>query len=242
MRISAFGLALVLVATAAASAHAAPPSDDTAVEARLAYLEVVLTREESKVRTWRDSWVSAFSALSLLQLGVGAASTETGVRAAAVVGGVKAGLAAASILVVPATAEKASSTLSKLGGRSPAERRARLHAAEQLLETSAQEARFRGSWISLVAGAFLNLGGAAVLWAGYKRPGEGWFGLGSGLVVGQLFYQTQPTGSIAAWAAYSRAVGQGKAPPSVASLAAKEPSIRWSVTPGAGGLVVQGMF
>ena len=77
---------------------------------------------------------------------------------------------------------------------------------------------------------------------GYHRAASGWFSLGSGVVVGQLFYQTQPTGSIAAWAAYSTAVGQGKAPPSVASLAAKEPSIRWSLAPGAGGLVVQGLF
>lgn len=241
MRISAAGLALVLVATHVAPALAAPP-DDADVEARLAYLEVVLNRDESSVHRWRDSWISAFSALALLQIGVGAASTDTGVQGAAIVGGVKSALAAASILASPATAVTVTATLAPLGGRAPSDRRARLHAAEQLLAASASEARFRRSWIPLVAGAFLNLGGAAVMFAGYHRPASGWFGLGSGVVVGQLFYQTQPTGSIAAWAAYSTAVGQGKAPPSVASLAAREPSIRWSVTPSVGGLVVQGLF
>ena len=41
----------------------------------------------------------------------------------------------------------------------------------------------------------------------------GWFGLGSGLAVGQLFYQTQPTGAITAWSAYTRSRDLGKAPP-----------------------------
>lgn len=241
MRIRVAALLLMLLATHAAPALAAAP-DDAAVVARLAYLESVLAREEGKIHTWRDGWVSAFSAVALLQLGIGGASTDTGVRGAAFVGGTKSLLAAASILVVPATAAKASSTLRTLGARTPEERRARLRAAESLLEKSAAEARFRRSWIPLVAGAFLNLGGATVMWAGYHRAGSGWFGLGSGLVVGQLFYQTQPTGAIAAWADYTRAVDQGKAPPSAASLAAKEPSIRWSLAPSAGGLVVQGTF
>ena len=241
MKISAAGLALVLATAHVAPALAAPP-DDAAVEARLAYLEVALARDERQIRAWHDTWVSAFSALAVLQIGVGAASTDTGVRGAALVGGVKATLAATSILVSPTTALKNSATLSGFAGHTPADRRARLHAAEQLLEASSAEARFKRSWIPLVAGAFLNLGGAAVMWLGYKRPGPGWFGLGSGLVVGQLFYQTQPTSSIAAWAAYSTAVGQGKAPPSAASLTRKEASIRWAVAPGPGGLVVQGLF
>lgn len=241
MKISAAGLALVLVAIHAAPAFATPPGDD-AVEARLTYLELVLDREQSKLHTWHDGWLSAFSALALVQVGLGAATTDPGVQGASIVGGVKSALAATSILISPATGLTATMTLAPFGGRSPADRRARLHAAEELLEKSASEARFRRSWLPLVAGAFLNIGAAAVMWGGYHRAGSGWFGLGSGLVVGQLFYQTQPTGAIAAWAAYSTAVGQGKAPPSLASLAAKEPSIRWSVTPGAGGLVVQALF
>ncbi len=241
MRNLVAGLSLVLVVTHAGAALAIPP-EEAAIDARLAYLEAVLAREESKVRTWRESWVSAFSALALLQVGIGSATTDSGVRGAALVGGTKSLLAAASILVVPSTAVKASSTLQNLGARTPEERRARLRAAEQLLEASAREARFRRSWIPLVAGAFLNLGGATVMWAGYHRSGAGWFGLGSGIVVGQLFYQTQPTGAIAAWAAYTGALEQGKAPPSVASLVAREPRVRWSVAPSAGGLVVQGTF
>jgi hypothetical protein len=241
VRISAAGLALVLITIHVAPALAAPP-DDAAVEARLAYVELALNRDEASIHAWRDTWISAFSALALVQVGVGAASTDTGVQGAALVGGVKSALAATSILISPASALKVTDTLSPFGGRTPRDRRERLHAAEKLLEASAAEARFRRSWIPLVAGVFLNLGGASVMWLGYKRPGSGWFGLGSGLVVGQVFYQTQPTGSIAAWAAYSTAVGQGKAPPSVASLVPKEPSIRWSVAPGAGGLVVQGLF
>jgi hypothetical protein len=241
MRIPVAGLVLLLAAIPTSSALAASP-EDAEIDARLTYLEVVLAREEGKVHTWRESWVSAFSALALLQLGVGSATTDPGVRGSALVGGAKSLLAATSILVVPATAEKASSTLRKLGTSTPDERRARLRAAEQLLEASAGEARFRRSWIPLVAGALLNLGGATVMWAGYHRGGAGWFGLGSGLVVGQLFYQTQPTGAIAAWSAYTNALARGKAPPSAASLGAKEPSIRWSVAPSVAGLLVQGTF
>jgi hypothetical protein len=241
MRIPLAALALALAATYAAPARAAP-DDEAAIDARLVFLETVLAREEGKMHTWRETWISAFSGLTLLQLGLGAATTDPAVRGTAIVGGTKSLLAAASILAVPATAIKASSTLAPLGGRTPRERRARLLAAEQLLEASAGEARFRRSWIPLVAGALLNLGGATVMWVGYHRPGAGWFGLGSGLVVGQLFYQTQPTGAITAWAAYTRALAQGKAPPSAASVAAKEPSIHWSIAPSAGGVVVQGTF
>jgi hypothetical protein len=240
MRIFFAGLVLALVATHAAPARAAP-DDEAAIDARLAFLEAVLAREEGKMHTWRESWISAFSALSLVQLGLGSATTDPAVRGTAFVGGTKSLLAVASILAVPTTAIKASSTLQGLAARTPKERRARLRAAEQILEASAGEARFRRSWIPLVAGAFLNLGGAAVMWVGYHRPGAGWFGLGSGVVVGQLFYQTQPTGAITAWAAYTRALEQGKAPP-LASLVVKEPSIRWSIAPSAGGLVVQGTF
>ncbi|MEP7123393.1 MAG: hypothetical protein ABJE95_20875 [Byssovorax sp.] len=239
MRIPVAGLVLALAATHAAPAHAAP--DDAAIDARLAFVEAVLAREEGKLRTWRESWISTFSALALLQLGLGGATTDPAVRGTALIGGTKTVLAVASILAVPSTAIKASSTLRALGARTPRERRARLAAAERLLEASASEARFRRSWIPLVAGAFLNLGGATVMWAGYHRPGAGWFGLGSGVVVGQLFYQTQPTGAISAWAAYTRALQQGKPLPSV-SLVVKEPAIRWSLAPSAGGLVVQGTF
>jgi hypothetical protein len=240
MRIPLAGLVLALLATGAAPALAAPV-DEATIDARLVFLETVLAREEGKMHTWRESWISAFSAISLLQLGLGAASTDPAVRGASFVGGTKSLLATASILAIPSTAIKASTTLQGLGARTPRERRARLRAAEQLLELSATEARFRRSWVPLVAGVFLNLGGATVMWAGYNRPFAGWFGLGSGVVVGQLFYQTQPTGAIAAWAAYTRALQQGTAPPSV-SLVVKEPAIRWSLAPSAGGLVVQGTF
>lgn len=241
MRIPIIGLSLALAATHAAPALAAP-QDEAAIDARLAFLEAILAREESKMHTWRESWVSAFSAVTLLQLGLGSATADPAVRGTAFVGGTKSLLAAASILVIPSTAIKASSTLQRLGARTPQERRARLHAAEQLLEASAREARFRRSWLPLVAGAFLNLGGATVMWVGYHRPGAGWFGLGSGVVVGQLFYQTQPHGAIAAWDAYTRAVEQGRLPPTMASLAAREPSIHWSIAPSAEGVVVQGSF
>jgi hypothetical protein len=242
MKIRTAALALVLVAAHASPAFAAPPDEDAAVTARLAFLEAVLARDGAKLGTWRDAWVSTFAALALLQVGVGVPTTDVGVRGAAFVGGIKSLLAAGSILAVPATIVTASARLGALDARTPEERRAKLLVAESLLQKSAAESRFRHSWMPLVAGALLNVGGAAVMWAGYHRPGSGWFGLGSGLVVGQLFYQTQPIGAIAAWDAYSRARDQGKPPPTVASLAAKEPAIRWSVAPGAGGVLLQGSF
>jgi hypothetical protein len=231
----------VLVASHAAPA-AATPEDDAAVSARLAFVEGALAREEARVRTWREVWLGTFSALSLLQVGIGAATTDTDVRGASLVGGAKSLLAAGSILVVPSPILTATSSLRELGARTPEERRAKLRIAESILEKSAAEQRFRRSWLSLVAGALLNLGGAAVMWVGYKSPGSGWFGLGSGLVVGQLFYQTQPTGAISAWSAYTRSRDQGTALPSAASLVPKAPAIRWSLAPSAGGLVVQGTF
>jgi len=241
------GLVLLLSATRAAPTFAAGPDaapapDDAAVSARLAYVELALLREEAPTRTWRDGWLGTFSGLSLLQVALGTATTDNAVRGTAIVGGAKSLLAAASILVVPYTPLTASSTLRGLGARTPSERRAKLQLAESLLQRSAVEERFRRSWIPLVAGALLNLGGATVMWAGYRSGGAGWFGLGSGLVVGQLYYQSQPTGAISAWAAYARVRDQGAAPPSTASLAARTPGIRWSIAPSAGGVVVQGTF
>ena len=241
MRPQAAGLALLLLAAHPAPASAEEPLDDAAVSARLAFVERVLAREESSTLTWRDGWLGAFSGLALLQVALGAGTTDTAVRGTAIVGGTKSLLAAASILVIPSTAVTVSSTLLGASASTPSARRARLTLAESLLSRIAREERFRRSWMPLVAGAFLNLGGATVMWAGYHRAFSGWFGLGSGLVVGQLYYQTQPTGAITAWAAYTKARAEGAAPP-FAVLAPRQPGIRWSLAPGAGGLVLRGSF
>jgi hypothetical protein len=241
MRPCAAGLALLLLATRPALASAEAPLDDAVVSARLAFVESVLAREEASMLTWRDGWLGAFSGLALLQVALGAGTNDTAVRGTAIVGGTKSLLAAASILVIPSTAVTVTSALLGSSARTPSARRARLTLAESLLARIAREERFRRSWMPLVAGAFLNLGGATVMWAGYHRAFSGWFGLGSGLVVGQLYYQTQPTGAITAWAAYTKARAEGAALPT-AVLAPKEPAIRWSLAPGAGGLVLRGAF
>jgi hypothetical protein len=247
MKLHVTGIVFLLAATRAASTFAgepgaAPTPDDAMVSARLAYVERALQREEASTRTWHDGWLGAFSALAVLQVAVGSATTDAAVRGTAIVGGTKSLLAVASILVVPYTPLTASTTLRRLGAGTPSDRRTRLQLAESLLQRSASEERLRRSWVPLVAGALLNLGGATVMWAGYHRGGSGWFGLGSGMAIGQLYYHSQPTGAIGAWAAYARARDQGAPPPSTASLATRAPGPSWSLAPSPGGVVVQGTF
>jgi len=132
-------------------------------------------------------------------------------------------------MVLPFTARSAATRLRALGEDTPAARRAKLLEAESLLAASAREERFSRSWVPLGLGLALNLSSTFILWAGFHRPGAGWFGLGAGTAVSQLQFWTQPTGALTAWDAYTR--GAWRSPP-------RAPVVRWSVS----GLSVQGSF
>lgn len=233
-------LAALLTAVLCSGRARAEPARSTAtsdaeVTLRLAYLERVLERDEPRLRLWRDSWVSIFAGLALAQGGLALGATDGGVRAVSIAGGIKSALAFAGVLAAPATGRTAATRLRAEPASTPAERRAKLRLAESLLRASAGDERLRRSWIPLAAGAVLNASGACVIWA-LHRPVEGWLGLGSGVVVGQIQYWSQPTGAVASWEAY--AAGRFREPVPRAAPAA----LRVSVIPGPGGLAIAGSF
>ena len=234
-RIAAAALALGLVPLAVLVPRSARAGDPAGAEisARLAYVVGALEREEAPARTWSDGWTFGFAGLSLTQGALALTATDVGVRVSSVAGAIKSGLGFAARLVLPLTARSAATSLRAMREDTPEARRAKLRAAESLLARSAKEERFGRSWVPLGLGLALNLSSTFILWAGYQRAGAGWFGLASGTAVSQLQFWTQPTGAITAWDAYTR--GAWGAPP-------RPPPVRWSVTPAANGLAVQGAF
>lgn len=216
-------------------ASAADPPDGE-VEARLAYLERALAREQGPMVTWRDGWVAAYAGFVLAQGGFALSATDGAARATAIIGAAKSTIGLVAILATPATARTAATRLEAVSARTPRERREKLRLAESLLRESAREQRFRRGWFPLVGAALVNTAGAWALWAAHRVPVTGWLGIGVGLSVGQIQYWTQPTGAAPAWDAYTR--GLFRRAPARAGAAGGS----LSVAPSPGGLALAGSF
>jgi hypothetical protein len=218
---------LLLTGVTPRAARAGEPDETSA---RLAYVIGALEREEPSARLWSDGWTFGFAGLVATQATLALAASDASVRAATVSGAIKSGIGFTARLVLPFTARSAATRMRALPEDTLAARRAKLLAAEALLARSAGEERFSRSWVPLGLGLALNLSSTFILWAGFHRPGAGWFGLGAGTAVSQLQFWTQPTGAITAWDAYTR--GAWRLPPP------RPPAVRWSVS----GLSVLGSF
>jgi hypothetical protein len=236
MRWRATAIAIPLLLGAAADARAEPTDAD--VSARIAWIERVLEREQAHARLWRDGWITAFTGVTLAQLGILGMVDDGPARLLAGIGAAKSTIAFSFLLVSPMAARSGAATLRAAPDRTPAERRAKLRLAESLLGTIAKEERFNRSWFPLAGGALVNTAGAWIFWAKYRRPVDGWVGVGVGVGVSQLQYHTQPTLAIRAWDAYVRAGPEGPGPRAVAPAPA--PGV--AIVPAPGGLAIEGSF
>jgi hypothetical protein len=234
-RTTCFAVLFLHAIAAPALAEPAAPRSDAEVEARLAWIERALDREQASGRLWYDSWVGLFGAATLAQAGIALNVNDPAARVSGIVGSVKSGIACGFMLLNPATARTAADTIRAMRADTPAERAAKLLRAETLLRTIATEQRFGRSWFPRVGGAALNTAAAWITWATTRGTAVGWIGLLSGVAVAQLNIHTQPTSAIAAWESYSRA---GSALPRLDPA----PPPRVSVVPMGAGLALHTTF
>jgi hypothetical protein len=235
VKVVASVLTLALL-TAVRSAHADPVADDADVTARLAWIEHVLERDESSIRTWRGAFLGIYSAAALAEGALLANATTSADRINAAINAGKAGIGFTFLLVSPFTGNTAGTLLHALPAGTPAERRAKLARAEAWLRTSAKEEQDARGWFPQIGGAVLNVGGAWLSWATTRgTSGNGWFGLVSGVVGAELQILTAPSGATRAWAQYTRggAGRLGRVPAANLGL---------SIAPGVGGATLRGWF
>lgn len=187
------GWGCLLVALGGASLAEAQAPD-----ARLARLEQSLREEQEATLRWSRAWVLTFAALTLGQAGAGLWWPDEGLRIDARVGAVKSGLGLLAAWAVPFVPHGAADELDALPSATPAQRQRKLAVAERLLRRAADDERLRSGWLPRLASAAVNLGGAYYLWLAHDRHVSGWLSLPSGLLVGELQIQTQPTGALRA--------------------------------------------
>jgi hypothetical protein len=185
------GAALLL----SAQAHAEPSDAD--VDRRLAHVERVLERDQSRARTWRTVWMIAYGTLAIGQGTYAFLLTDDpDQRADFGVGAVKSALGFGALVVFPFRPAHAAADLDELPDRTPDQRRAKLRAAEQALRDSAQDEEFGIGWPSRIASSLVNLAGAYYLWIEHDLVGPGWLSLASGMAVSEVQIRTQPTGAL----------------------------------------------
>ena len=123
-------------------------------------------------------------------------SDNPGLRADAMVGAVKSALGLGAVLLTPFRPGSAASELARLPARTPAERRAKLAAAERWLKDAADDEALVTGWTARVAASVVNLAGTYYLWIEEERFGSGWLALGTGMAVSEVQIRTAPTGAL----------------------------------------------
>jgi len=137
-----------------------------------------------------------FGALTLGQGAFALLTDDPGLAAESGVGAVKSGLGFGALLIFPFHATSGASHLDELPDQTPAERRAKLRAAEEILRVSAQDEEFGIGWPSRLASCAVNLAGAYYLWIEHERFAGGWLSLVTGMGVSEIQFRTQPTGAL----------------------------------------------
>jgi hypothetical protein len=170
----------------------ATAADDAEVRERLEFLEERLDAAQRAGRLWSWGWFGVYST------GVVASSTRAALADDAdgrVVGIVNAGKSVIGIgrmLAAPLPARLGAEPIRAMPDATPAERLARLQAAEALLEESAERAEAKFTPWPHLGNALLNLAGGAIILA-YGDWRDAAISTGVGLAMGELRIWTLPT-------------------------------------------------
>lgn len=167
-------------------------ADDAEVRERLAFLEERLDAVQRDGQIWYWSWVGV-DGVGLVASSVQAALADDGDgRVAGIVNAGKSVIGLARLAAAPLPARFGAEPVRELPDATPAQRVARLQAAEALLEESAERAEERYSPWPHLSIALLNLTGGGIIW-GLGDWRDAAISTGLGLVVGELRIWTQPT-------------------------------------------------
>ena len=226
-----------------------PPPELPATEAearataRLRVIQRTLDEGEAAAQLWWGGWLFGLATASAAQA-VAALSVSAQAQPLLQVGALKAGIGAASVLLVPFPAASGAAPLRALPEGTAADRLEKLRLAESLLHRAAAVERLGRSWVPRAGGLLLNGAASLWLWLRQDRPAAAALTFALGTAVGEAKIWTQPTAAIEA----EQALGEASAPsvergPGAPGPAARRvPAVRWSLGPVPGGLLLIGNF
>jgi hypothetical protein len=172
-------------------AQIASAADDAEVRERLLFLEERLDTAQAAGRRWYWSWFGIDSA-GLIASSVRAALADDGDgRVLGIVNAGKSAVGLGRLVAAPLPARFGADPIRAMPAATPEQRLARLHAAEALLEDSAERAEEKFTPWPHLSNALLNLaGGGIILGLGDWRDAA--ISTGLGLAIGELRIWTAP--------------------------------------------------
>lgn len=226
-------LAAGLLASALSAAAAeAPPLDDATVVRRLEFLEARLEAGRRPAQLWQRGWPAFYAASTFVSTALALEATSPEERAGQVVNAAQSGLGLLDMLVLEQIdAQYGIDPLRTLPAGTPAERRARLAAAEALLRRNAARAESRHDWLRHSLGAAVALAGGLVLGLGYDEWPDAAVSTSVSLAVSEINIWTEPARAVDDLAAYERLVrGSSQKSPDVRDES-RAPSFRFVGAP-----------
>jgi hypothetical protein len=199
---------------------------------RLAFVEHRLAAGQTYAKWWYRGFTT-FYALGTIVSSVDAGlEDDSGQRADAIVGAVKALIGTTRLLIWPPIAKEGADPVADLPTATEADCRARLTRAEDILRQAAKEADSRYSWIRHAGVVGLNVAGGLIVAEGFGES-DGWINAGVGIAVGEAFTWSHPWRASSDLEDYEREYGTR-----LASL----PPVTWNLEPTIGGAMVRVRF
>jgi hypothetical protein len=209
---TALVIAILAIAAVAGHVYADDAAAPVAPSGELAnHIQRELDHEASRERLWWNSWMAAYSGLTVGQGVAAGLSGDHDTRADLGVGAATSFIGALGVLISPLPEiDAAAETLRAMPSDGEDARRARDEAAVRLREQAANVESEVRSWVPHVLNLAVAGGSSLVLWKGFDQGTAAAWNFGVGLAVGELQIWTKPSGLI------------GTSPGSVAGAASSE--------------------
>lgn len=177
---------------------------DSLTEERLAFLETRLEEGQSNTRLWWRSWLAVF-AIGLVYKGTTGSVRGDGSNAAAdwFAAG-KSALGIAELTLRPHAGRHGAENVRAIAKVSSDACAQRLKLAEASLESAADEAGGRWSWVRHLTSLALNLGTSLAVSEGWDDDGTAWRDFGVSQASSELHILTHPTRAVDDWQEYHR--------------------------------------
>lgn len=179
----------------------APTSGETEVEERLAFLERRLEAAEFQGDLWQYGWFGVHSTGLVFNAVDASLTDDDDDRVARIVGATKSAVGIGYLLLRPLPARLGADPIRAMPHGTPELERARLQAAEDLLQRSAQRARRKYTVWPHLESAVLNLIGGGII-LGFGDWEDAALSTGLGIAVGELQIWTVPSRPATDLAAY----------------------------------------
>ncbi len=207
--------ASVLVRASPPAAPEGLPLADAEVGARLAFLEARLDAGQPYAQFWWRGWLTFYSMAAVVQGVRGALADQSRAeRADMLVGAAKSLAGAIDHALHRVDLRHGRAPFAAYAATTPAERAARLEAAEAHWQRLVAQAEDRSFWLRHVLNVAANVGGALVVHLAYDDPKTAWLSAGLGIAVGEAHIWSEPWRAPADWRAYrAQFPGAPGAPP-----------------------------